>query len=318
MDALLHAVATDHLRPPLVVAAPAPSVAEVLAEQGHRIIDGPLSAVAPGTADAVVLLDDELSAAGEHAEELVAEAAAALVPGGLVLASAANRTHAVATDRDLDGVRGYSADDLSRTLGHRGFAVELLCAPGAASGLRSDAAGYDRDRDRHPELLGAATRVVALGRRYVDAADRERAFFASLPRKIVAAAVVCRDDHGRLLVVYDRFKRHWTIPGGVVDAEEDPRIGAAREAWEEAGIHVDVGRLLGVFASVWPDRLVLVYEADPREEIGAHSPTLTPVHPHEIGAVEWVALDEALDRIAPVVAAQVRRGLADPGGTWRQ
>jgi ADP-ribose pyrophosphatase YjhB (NUDIX family) len=39
----------------------------------------------------------------------------------------------------------------------------------------------------------------------------------------------------------------WSFPSGFVDAGEDVRQAAIREALEETGIHVDIERLLGVY-----------------------------------------------------------------------
>ncbi len=296
------------------VVTAAPAVTEALTAAGLSVRTASLAAMPAESCDAVALLDDELSDAGEHGEGLVAEAARALAPGGLLMVSVASRVHAQATGRRILG-RAYTADELRRALGHRGFDVELLCAPGAAANVagRLDSP-LQPELDRSPGLLDAAARLVAVGRRHHGAQDRSAAFFDTLPRKVVAAAVLCRRD-GQLLVVHDSFKRHWTIPGGVVDPGEDPRSGARREALEEAGVEVDVGAVLGVFGSSWPERVVLVYDAHPLHHDDAAPRAL---HAHEIDAVQWLDLDEALDRLAPYVAEQVRRCLAEPGGTsWQ-
>lgn len=297
------------------MAAPSPPVAAAAGARGFVPLEGPLRTLPDGGADTVALLDDELSAAGEHAEGLLAEAARVLRPGGLLLVSARNRVHAAAAGEELAGVRGFSADELERALGHRGLAVELLCAPGAAASLtgRPAAGPADLALDRSPGLLDAAPRLLAVARAWRAESDRSAAFFTSLPRKIVAAAVLCRDDEGRVLVVHDSFKGHWTIPGGVVDADEDPASGAVREAWEEAGVRVDAGPLLGLFAGTWPDRLVLVFGARPA---GGGTPAPAPVHTHEIDGAAWVDLDEALRRVAGYVRLQITRCLERPGRVW--
>lgn len=259
--------------------------------------------------DAVALLADELTAAGDHAEELLARLVADLRPRTLVVASARSVLAPGAG-------RGYRSDELRRALGHHGVDVELLCAPGAgglAAG-RTDAP-YDAETDRLPGLLDAAPRLVVAGRVAATAHARSEAFFATLPRKVVAAAVVCRDDAGRLLVVHDTFQNHWTLPGGVVDAGEDPRAAAVREAWEEAGVVVEAGDVLGVFAGRWPDRLVLVYQATAVAGAAHHN---APVHAHEIDAVDWIPVEQALHQLAPHVAEQVRRCLTAPGRSWPQ
>ncbi|HVM14738.1 MAG TPA: NUDIX hydrolase [Egibacteraceae bacterium] len=315
LAAELVALAVERLSGLESLVTPAASTAEALQSAGLPVRRAALDGLSEASVDGVVLLADEVSRSGEHAEGLLVEAARVLSGGGLVLVGACSAVYAAATDSARRDLRTYSADDLGRMLGHRGFAVELLCAPGAARRLAGSPVAYDPQLDRVPGLLGAAPRVTALGRLHPDRAGRSGAFFASLPRKVVAAATLCRDAEGRLLVVHDTFKGHWTIPGGVVDADEDPRAGAERETWEEAGARVRAGRLLGLFAHSWPDRLLLVYEAEP---VGDTSRPLAPVHGHEIGAAQWLPLDEALDRLNPRTAQQVTRCLDSPGGTWRQ
>lgn len=310
MHPQLVSVARERLDSASSAVSPSARSAAALAGAGLAVRHADLRGVAAGSADGVVLLDDELGAEPDHAEQLVARAAQALAVGGLVLVGVRSAVHAEAVGAPVAGT--YRATELERMLGHRGFAVELLCAPGAARALAGRPPAYDPELDRQPGLLDAGPWVVAVGRRHADGEARSAAFFASLPRKVVAAAVLCRDPRGRLLCVYDSFKRHWTIPGGVVDADEDPSAGAARETWEEAGVRARVGRLLGLFAESWPDRLVLVYEGTVD---GAPGP-LAPVHTHEIAAAEWAPLDEALARLNPRTAAQVRRCLEHPGTSW--
>jgi 8-oxo-dGTP pyrophosphatase MutT (NUDIX family) len=310
VDPRLLAVARASLPAAATVAAPSPTVAAALADAGFQAHARGLERLRPGDVDAIALLDDELGRAGDHTEALLAEAGAALAPGGLLLVSARNPLTA-----DPAGERrAIDAAELRRILGHRGLALELLAAPGAAQRLAGgDRPCYDPHLDRRPGLLDASDLVVAVARQPADQAARSSEFFATLPRKVVAAAVVCRDSRDRLLVVYDSFKQHWTIPGGVVDPDEDPQSGAVREAREEAGIEVSAGDLLGVFAGRWPDRLVFVYAAVP---VADPPPDPRPAHPHEIGAAEWVDLGEALERLAPHVRNQVTRCLRSPGTTW--
>ena len=293
-----------------VIVAPEAIDLPVADDRRHAVDPATLD---PGSAAAVILVDDELSRAGDHAEELIDTLGAALEPGGMLVTTVRNRIYAEAALEPLDGLRGYSADEAAALVAHRGFALELLCAPGAAARLRGDDV-FDLDADRRPGLLDAAPTLLLAARAPSSSDERGRIFHASRPRKIAAAAVLCRDPAGRLLVVYDRFKRSWTIPGGVVDADEDPAAAAVREAWEEAGTKVDTDGMLGVFASRWPDRLVFVFAGVPVEVVEHPQ----PLHPHEIGEVAWLPLDRALDRLAPAVAFKVRACLDRPGYTWVQ
>lgn len=316
MSPELVAVAVERLAGTPAV-TPSSSTARALTDAGLRIEPVALADLRAQSAAALVLLDDELAHAGERAEGLLACAAQVVARGGLVLAGARSAIHAAVTGRagGAGPGRAFTAVELSRALAHHGFAVELLCAPGAGRALAGTAAVYEPEIDRQPGLLDAAPHVVAVGRRYPDDGARSAAFFSSLPRKVVAAATLCHDAQGRLLCVHDSFKDHWTIPGGVVDADEDPRTGAERETWEEAGLRVRGGDLLGVFVSSWPDRLILVYAARALDDT---TKPLVPRHGHEIDDVAWLSLDQALARLAPHVAEQVRRCLDTPGGTWRQ
>lgn len=295
------------------VVTPSPAVAAALSEHGVAVETGGVDG--RRDLDAIALLGGELDV--PEPEGLLAAAAAALRPGGLCAVAARNAVHAVAVTPQAANPAppGLRDDELVRLLGHHGFVLELLAAPGAAAALRGDPrGGYEPAYDRLPALLGAAPRLVAVGRLAPDQDSRSARFFETLPRKVIASGVLCRDHHGRVLLVHDTFKQHWTIPGGVVDADEDPRAAAVREAWEEAGVRVEAGALLGVFAARWPDRLSFVFAATPAPDDPG---TLQPRHPHEVDAVRWVDLDEALALLAPPIRSQVERCLRSPGQVWR-
>ncbi len=67
-------------------------------------------------------------------------------------------------------------------------------------------------------------------------------------------AVVVQGD--RALVVRratEPLKGEWSIPGGMLELGEKLREGIAREVLEETGLTVEVGEVLDVFDSIFPD-----------------------------------------------------------------
>ena len=311
MQTSLLDVVARHLPADGMIFAPA-AVAGDLDVPPERLRDGDVADLPRSSCAAAVVVNDELSHAGVHAEEMVDALGTALQPGGVLVASLHNRVFAEAAGEPT-GTRGFSASEATALFNHRGFTIDVVCAPGAAARLRGDDA-FDLDADRQPGLLDAAPRLLIVARAPLDAEARERVFFATRPRKIIASGTICRDDDGRLLAVYDRFRRMWTIPGGVVDADEDPASAAGRETLEEAGIKVEIGKVLGVFASRWPDRLIFVFGATPTTMVDDPE----PLHPHEIGDVAWLPLDQALQRVVSSTAFRITRCLEQPGHVWIQ
>lgn len=63
-----------------------------------------------------------------------------------------------------------------------------------------------------------------------------KSYQQTLPKKRVAAGCLLFDAQGRILIVNPAYKGGWEIPGGVVEANESPLAGCAREIREELGI----------------------------------------------------------------------------------
>jgi 8-oxo-dGTP pyrophosphatase MutT (NUDIX family) len=68
-----------------------------------------------------------------------------------------------------------------------------------------------------------------------------------LPRIPASAGALIFDERRRLLIVNPTYKAHWTIPGGIMEADgETPWEACRREVYEEVGLEVGRGRLVVV------------------------------------------------------------------------
>ena len=71
---------------------------------------------------------------------------------------------------------------------------------------------------------------------------------------IGVGAVIIRGDRALLVRrATEPLKDEWSVPGGVLELGEKLRVGTAREALEETGLTVEVGEVLDVFDSIFPD-----------------------------------------------------------------
>src|SRR5512134_2618994 len=69
----------------------------------------------------------------------------------------------------------------------------------------------------------------------------------AVPRVPASAGALLFDERDRLLVLNPTYKRHWTIPGGQIEANgETPWQACRRETWEECRIEIQRARLVGV------------------------------------------------------------------------
>ena len=107
---------------------------------------------------------------------------------------------------------------------------------------------------------------------------------------VLAASAVITDPDGRVLLVkrgHDPQRGRWSVPGGRVEPGESLEAAAAREALEETGLHVEVGREL------WTVR---VPTGDGREfEVHDFAATVSGGvldHGDDADDARWVAADE--------------------------
>ncbi|MFD2176836.1 phosphatase PAP2 family protein [Veronia pacifica] len=102
---------------------------------------------------------------------------------------------------------------------------------------------------------------------------------AAIPdSSLKGAACFISDTKSRVLVVMDYLNRKYSIPGGYIDRGETPAEAAAREAFEETGLKVAVGKPLmttdsAVIFDCFTDAPIPVFERDGKATIAAwHAP----------------------------------------------
>ncbi|MDP1721081.1 MAG: NUDIX hydrolase [Candidatus Nanopelagicaceae bacterium] len=132
-------------------------------------------------------------------------------------------------------------------------------------------------------------------------------YFLNLPRKRMGAGLVFVDDQDRILLVEPTYKKNWEVPGGMVELGETPRDAARREALEELGIEVTVGRLL-VFDWVPPRRLpddgvMLLYASDPIDT------SMIVLPPEELISWKWCDPVEMAERLPNFMARRLDAAL---------
>lgn len=84
--------------------------------------------------------------------------------------------------------------------------------------------------------------------------------------KIVVGAV-CTWEHRILFCrrAIEPARGLWTLPAGFLEAGESTTAGAAREVWEEAGAHVDIGGLIGVYEIPHISQVMMIYRGRMRD-----------------------------------------------------
>lgn len=121
--------------------------------------------------------------------------------------------------------------------------------------------------------------------------------FRRMPRRLRVAAVrviapshtvgaVCFVEHdGRILVLQQRHRTGWTLPGGLVDRGEDAAQAVVRELREETGLDVVVDQPIGCLVEPVSRRVDVVFHV-------AVDAAVEVVPGSEALRAAWLGLDE--------------------------
>jgi 8-oxo-dGTP diphosphatase len=120
---------------------------------------------------------------------------------------------------------------------------------------------------------------------------------------VIAVSCFVTNHEGAVLLVRS-VDRSWECPGGKVDEGESLLTGLAREVGEEAGVQIEIERLVGIYVDVDPHRTALLF----RGSWLSGEPTPSEETP-ECG---WFAPDDARARVpAGPYALQLEDALVD-------
>ncbi len=80
----------------------------------------------------------------------------------------------------------------------------------------------------------------------------------------VAVGTIIRDDRNHIVLVKRAIEPgygKWVFPGGYVDRGEEVKVAAVREAREEVGLDILLGRLINVYSYPGRAPVIIVYAA---------------------------------------------------------
>ncbi|PZU44877.1 MAG: DNA mismatch repair protein MutT [Microbacterium sp.] len=127
--------------------------------------------------------------------------------------------------------------------------------------------------------------------------------------RVAAYAIIVDDDRGMLLAHWvDGRRAAWTLPGGGLEAGEDPEDAVRREVMEETGYRAEVLELLGIHSRVIPVRQLIRADADEplhTLRILYRARVVGGELTHEVGGSTDRAGWFALDQIAPLPHVQL-------------
>jgi ADP-ribose pyrophosphatase YjhB (NUDIX family) len=130
-----------------------------------------------------------------------------------------------------------------------------------------------------------------------------------LPAIPASAGALIFDRDGRLLILKPTYKKGWTIPGGVMEADgETPWQACQREVHEETGLQVSRGRLVCVdFRPARPGRAGGIRFLFDCGVLGGTALDSVVLQAEEISESRVLPLAQALPLLSKPVRRRVKR-----------
>lgn len=168
----------------------------------------------------------------------------------------------------------------------------------------------------NPPAGDGAGELPAQGRNAVSTPITASRRYPNAPLVGVGVAVV--NERGEVLIVQRGRPPHagqWGLPGGLIDLGERLIDAGQREVWEECGIEITMGDLLGVFEPIEHDTEGAVEYHYVVLDYWAYHRRGTPRAQDDAAAVAWAALD-ALDKFA--LRPETREIIHQAHAAWQQ
>jgi len=111
----------------------------------------------------------------------------------------------------------------------------------------------------------------------------------------VVYSLITDETKSKVLMVLNKGRDSWSLPGGAAEGDESLEDAAIREAKEETGLDINVYGIAAVNEAItkWNEKVLFItFRAD---VIGG---IVEITRPEEIGGVQWIETHEA-DRLMP-------------------
>jgi len=142
----------------------------------------------------------------------------------------------------------------------------------------------------------------------LDMTPERVAYYRDLPRVYLGAGALITDPAGNVLVVEPTYKPNWEVPGGMVEAGEDPRTACQRELREEIGLDIDLGSLLVMMHATLPaprgDSIMFVYDGGMIEDTSRIA-----LDASELASYRFVAPADLTTVLSPRLARRMEMAL---------
>jgi ADP-ribose pyrophosphatase YjhB (NUDIX family) len=131
------------------------------------------------------------------------------------------------------------------------------------------------------------------------------------PRFMVTVAAVAVDARGRVLLLKHEFRTGsgWGIPGGFMEAGEQPLEALRRELREEIGVELDAAEIVRVRTLRRPQQVEIHFRCRLRDSTNASPQSM------EINSVGWFDADELPPELSPDQRRIIRDALANGANT---